>query len=152
MYISSVILEINAVCDEGLGIVILEAMACETPVVATNKGGIPLAVKDGKTGFLVRAKSGKALSKAINKIISNPKLRKTMGENARKSVEEKFDWITIRDRVYKYYQKSIELEAKIIAKKLPNNITNEDLERERVELSRKIVPNFSMEENNDKWK
>lgn len=127
-----------SICDEGLGIVILEAMACETPVVATNKGGIPLAVKNGKTGFLVRAKSGKLLSDAINKVISDPKLRKTMGENARKLVEEKFDWIIIRDRVMKYYLRSIESQTKVKTKKIIDNISKKDLEREKIELTKKI--------------
>lgn len=127
-----------SVCDEGLGIVILEAMACETPVVATNKGGIPLAVKNGKTGFLVRARSGKALSEAINKIILDPKLREIMGENARKLVEEKFDWLKIRDRILIYYDRAITLARKVKAKKLPGHISPQDLEREKVELKRKI--------------
>lgn len=127
-----------SVCDEGLGIVILEAMACETPVVATKKGGIPLAVKDGKTGFLVRARSSKLLSEAVNRILKNEKLQKDMGLRARKLVEERFDWQIIRDRVKIYYDRTIEANKKRKPIIYPAGLTKSDLEREKEELKRKI--------------
>lgn len=127
-----------SVCDEGLGIVILEAMASETPVVATNKGGIPLAVKDGKTGFLVRAKSGKVIAEAVNKIILNEKLGNEMGVNARKLVEERFDWLKISHKVVKYYEIAAEASKKLKVKKLPAGLDKDDLEREEKELRKKI--------------
>lgn len=127
-----------SVCDEGLGIVILEAMASETPVVATNKGGIPLAVKDGKTGFLVRAKSGKVIAGAVNKIITNEKLRHEMGLNARKLVEERFDWIKIAEKVLKYYQNVAQVSQKLKLQRLPAGLEQEDLERVKSELKKKI--------------
>ncbi len=127
-----------SVCDEGLGIVILEAMASETPVVATNKGGIPLAVKNGKTGYLVRAKSGKALADAINKILDNDHLRQEMGKNARKLVEERFDWVKISAQVNKYYHRVALVSAKLKVKKLPPGMDEDDLRRELQELEKKI--------------
>ncbi len=129
---------IPSVCDEGLGIVILEAMVSETPVVATNKGGIPLAVKDEKTGFLVRARSGKVIADAVNKILSNDKLAKEMGKNARKFVEERFDWEKIRDNVIRYYDHTAEVSRKLKIKKLPQGISEKDIEREKGELKKKI--------------
>jgi len=129
---------VPSTCDEGLGIVVLEAMASETPVVATNKGGIPLAVKNGKTGFLVRAKSGKVIAEAVNKIILNPKLGAIMGQNARKLIEERFDWLKIRDKVLKYYQEAAKVGEKLKIKHLPTGIDKEDLEREKRELEKKI--------------
>lgn len=127
-----------SVCDEGLGIVILEAMASETPVVATNKGGIPLAVKDGKTGYLVRAKSGKLIADAVNKILSNKKLGDEMGVNARKLVEERFDWDKISEKVLDYYRRSVVVSAKLKIKKLPKGIDKDDLIRAKNELKKKI--------------
>jgi len=127
-----------SVCDEGLGIVILEAMASETPVVATNKGGIPLAVKDGKTGYLVRARSGNALAKAINKIILNDNLRHEMGINARKIVEEKFDWVKISIKVLDYYKRSAETSKKLKQKKLPWGLNEADVKRAKRDLEKKI--------------
>lgn len=129
---------VPSICDEGLGIVVLEAMASETPVVATNRGGIPLAVKNGKTGFLVRAKSGKVIAEAVNKIILNEKLRQEMGRNARKLVEERFDWLKIKDRVFKYYQEALKVGERLKIKHLPAGIDKEDLEREKAELKKKI--------------
>lgn len=129
---------VPSICDEGLGIVVLEAMASETPVVATNKGGIPLAVKNGKTGFLVRAKSGKLLADAINQILENEKLRDEMGKNARKLVEEKFDWLKIRDVALRYYERAALVSAKLKMKRLPPGMDESDLQREINELEKKI--------------
>jgi glycosyltransferase involved in cell wall biosynthesis len=127
-----------SVCDEGLGIVILEAMASETPVVATNKGGIPLAVKDEKTGYLVRAKSGKVISDAVNRLLNNPKDAEIMGKNARELVENKFDWVKIRDGVMKYYYQAAETGKKLKIKKYPPGFTDRDVVKESEELKRKI--------------
>ena len=129
---------VPSICDEGIGIVVLEAMASETPVVATNKGGIPLAVKDGKTGFLVRAKSSKLLAEGINKVLDNEKLRHTLGQNARKLVEEKFDWVRLSEMVYKYYSQSADVSKKLKQKQLPPGIDEKDLERELEDLEKKV--------------
>lgn len=77
---------------EAFGLVILEAMAAKTPVVASNIGGIPNIVKDGKTGFLVRPRSPKEIAEKVNKILSNEKLRQSMRERCFKLIEEKFTW------------------------------------------------------------
>jgi len=94
-----------SVWDEPLGLVILEAMACKTPVIATRKGGIPLAVKDGFNGFLVRAKSSKEIVEACNKLLENDEMRMKMGENARRTVEEKFTWYRIAEKYERIYKK-----------------------------------------------
>ena len=106
--------------------------------MATNKGGIPLAVKNGRTGFLVRAKSGKVIADVVNKILNNEKLRQELGNNARKLVEERFDWLEIKDRVLKYYQEAAKVGEKLKIKHLPTGIDKEDLEREKRELEKKI--------------
>jgi glycosyltransferase involved in cell wall biosynthesis len=92
-----------SVWDEPLGLVALEAMASSTPVVASKKGGIPLAVKNGYNGFLVRARSAKEIAKAVNKILNNPELEKKLAENARKTVEEKFNWTIIAKKFHEWY-------------------------------------------------
>ncbi|MCA9388272.1 glycosyltransferase family 4 protein [Candidatus Berkelbacteria bacterium] len=92
--------------DEPLGLVALEAMASYTPVVASNKGGIPLAVKNGVNGYLVRARSSKQISDRVNKILDDPELESKLGQAARKIVEEKFDWKFIAERFYTYYQRA----------------------------------------------
>jgi len=127
-----------SICDEGLGIVILEAMASKTPVVATNKGGIPLVVKNGRTGFLVRSKSPKSLSNAINKILKNEILAKTMAKNASILVKEKFDWMIIRDQAMKYYEITKENTEKAQLKLKDSIFSKDKIKKEEIELKKKI--------------
>lgn len=95
-----------SVWDEPLGLVALEAMACGTPVVASKKGGIPLAVKDGYNGYLVRPKSPKQIAEKVNKILEDRKLQDRLSKNARRTVEEKFDWRIIAKRFHQYYDEA----------------------------------------------
>jgi len=95
-----------SVWDEPLGLVILEAMATKTPVIATRKGGIPLAVKDGVNGFLVRPRSNRQLSQACNKLLEDANLRKKMGAAARETVEKKFIWKKIAQKYIRIYRKA----------------------------------------------
>jgi len=66
--------------NEGLGLVLIEAMAQHLPTIATHVGGVPEVVEDGKTGLLVTAQSPDALAKAINQLIASPTQRTEMGE------------------------------------------------------------------------
>ena len=66
--------------NEGLGLVLLEAMAQHLPTIATHVGGVPEVVEDGKTGLLVPAQSPHALTQAINQLIASPTQRQEMGE------------------------------------------------------------------------
>jgi glycosyltransferase involved in cell wall biosynthesis len=94
-----------SVWDEPLGLVILEAMACKTPVVVTRKGGIPLAVKDGLNGYFVRPRNSSELAEKINALLADKEKRRKMGDNARRIVKEKFSWETIAHRFILMYQK-----------------------------------------------
>lgn len=98
-----------SIWDEPLGLVILEAMAAKTPVIASKKGGIPSAVKDGHNGFLIRAKNSKQIAEACNKLLENEELREKMGENARETVEEKFTWQKIAKKYMRIYKESSKL-------------------------------------------
>jgi len=76
---------------ESLPNVILEAMACDLPVVTTNVGGIPEIVENGVSGFLVKPKNPLALTKKIDFVLNlSPRERGEMGKIGRKIVEEKF--------------------------------------------------------------
>ncbi|OGG18174.1 hypothetical protein A3D78_04255 [Candidatus Gottesmanbacteria bacterium RIFCSPHIGHO2_02_FULL_39_14] len=94
-----------SVWDEPLGLVILEAMSCKTPVVVTRKGGIPLAVKDGVNGYFVRPKNSNQIAEKVNILLSDEAKRVKMAENARRIVEEKFSWETIAHRFILMYMK-----------------------------------------------
>lgn len=77
--------------SEGLGIVLLEAQATGVPVVATRHGGIPEAVIDGITGFLVPERDVEILADRLIYLLENRDERRKMGRAARSMVEEKFD-------------------------------------------------------------
>ena len=106
---------------EPFGIINIEAMACETAVVASAVGGIKEVVVDGGTGILVPLeqqntapfepvnpdKFSKDLANGINKLINNKDLTETMAKNGRKRVEDFFDWTAIAKQVEKLYKSLI---------------------------------------------
>lgn len=88
---------------EGLPLVLLEAMACGLPVIATSVGGTPEIIKDMKNGALVPPRNPEALADTISKFLANKELGLTIGEEARKIVEEKFTWEENVRRLQKVY-------------------------------------------------
>lgn len=76
--------------EEGLGIVLLEAMASGLAVVSTACGGPESIVRHGENGFLVPVGDEPALAKAIQQLLINPGLRQQMGDTARRGVVERF--------------------------------------------------------------
>jgi glycosyltransferase involved in cell wall biosynthesis len=76
--------------EEGFSNAILEGMAAGLPMVVTNVGGNAEAVIDGQTGFVVPSKNPKALAVALERLISDPELRESMGNAGRQRVGECF--------------------------------------------------------------
>ncbi|MCP3981365.1 MAG: glycosyltransferase family 4 protein [bacterium] len=76
---------------EGMGVVLMEAMACGLPVVATNVGGIPELVEDGVHGRLVEPRSPIALADAIAEVHSSPDDRAALAVRNRARIAESFD-------------------------------------------------------------
>jgi glycosyltransferase involved in cell wall biosynthesis len=74
--------------NEGMGRVLVEAMAAGKPVVASRVGGIPDLVRDGETGYLVPPADPKALSDAILKILKDPDQAKLMGQRGKESCRQ----------------------------------------------------------------
>jgi len=89
---------------EGLPNVVVEAMACERPVVATRVGGIPEAVEDGESGILVDKGNVEALVKAIALLLKDEGRRQSMGVIGRQIVENKFTWERNAIRMTKVYE------------------------------------------------
>jgi glycogen synthase len=103
---------------EPFGIINLEAMACETPVVASAVGGIPEVVDHGETGLLVAPEVISAteveprhpeqfsrdLASAVNVLLSDPELRRTMARKARERVEQQFGWTSIARQTLEFYE------------------------------------------------
>lgn len=103
---------------EPMGIVNLEAMACETAVVATATGGIPEVVADGETGLLVpieqvadgtgtpldQARFVADLAAAINELIADPAKAAAMGEAGRRRAVAHFSWTAIAEQTMDVYR------------------------------------------------
>lgn len=90
--------------SEGFGTVLLEAMSCAKPIVATDVGGVPEVMHHGKSGLIVPPKESKALAQAIITLFQNPDLREKMGHYNRKLCEQKYDWSNIIDVIEEIYQ------------------------------------------------
>ncbi|MFE5812212.1 glycogen synthase [Streptomyces sp. NPDC056479] len=91
---------------EPLGIVNLEAMACGTPVVASQVGGIPEVVDDGKTGLLVPLDDGfeAGLARALDSVIGDPETARRMGEAGRERAVGEFGWDAVARRTVRLYR------------------------------------------------
>lgn len=77
---------------EGLGMVAIEGSIMERPVVASNSGGLPEVVEDGKTGILVEENDLDGLVGAIAALLENPSMAREMGRAGRRRSLEKFNW------------------------------------------------------------
>jgi glycogen synthase len=92
---------------EPFGLINLEAMACETPVVASGVGGILEVVEHGKTGLLVPPAQPAALAEALTRVLGNRDRARDMGKAGRRRVEEKFAWASVAERTEQVYADAI---------------------------------------------
>jgi glycosyltransferase involved in cell wall biosynthesis len=88
--------------EEGLPTSLIEAMALEKPVIATAVGGIPEIVEDGVNGILIPPKSPEHLAKALERLLTDSRLRRKMGKAAAESVKD-YSWSNIAERYEKLY-------------------------------------------------
>jgi glycogen synthase len=93
---------------EPFGIINLEAMACEVPVVASAVGGILEVVEDGVTGLLVPPSRPGELAAALNAVLSDGERARAMGRAGRARVERLFSWSSIAARTAALYADAIE--------------------------------------------
>jgi glycosyltransferase involved in cell wall biosynthesis len=93
---------------ENLPIRVLEAMACGVPVVASNVCAIPEAIDNGINGILIQPGSIDELSDAICRLLGDPSLRQKMGDNARRTVLEKFNWKINAIKTVEVYQQILD--------------------------------------------
>ncbi len=93
---------------EGLGVVLLEAMAAGVPVIGSNIGGIPDIIEDGINGLLVPPEDPKALAEAIIRILSNPDLMEEFQKTGLDIVRERFSWDVIAEEFIENYREIIQ--------------------------------------------
>jgi len=93
---------------ENLPIRVLEAMACGVPVVASNVCAIPEVIDNGVNGILIQPGSVGELAEAICRLLGDPSLRRKMGDNARKTVLEKFNWKVNAIKTVEVYQQILD--------------------------------------------
>jgi len=89
--------------EEGLGIAILEAMACGLPVVSTRCGGPEMIVRDGTSGFLVERNDSPALAGAMQRIVESEQVRMTFGSTSRRIAVEEFSHKATAERFLTTY-------------------------------------------------
>lgn len=89
---------------EGLPGVLLEAMSCGLPVIATDVRGNRDLVSNGENGVIVPSRAPKKMAEAISILLKDKKLRKKLGKNARKTIEENYTWNAVSNRILGYYE------------------------------------------------
>lgn len=89
---------------ESFGLVALESMACGTPVVGTRVGGLQTVIEDERSGLLVPAGDVDALADAIERVLSDHRLRMHLAHGAREAAEG-FTWRRVGDRITDLYER-----------------------------------------------
>ena len=93
---------------ESFGVVLIEAMAMERPVVSTNCDGVLDIVVDGQTGLYVNRRNAHELAEALARLIEDPSLRESMGKAGRCRVVELFDQGKQMERIEEIYLQLLE--------------------------------------------
>ena len=93
---------------ESFGVSVIEASACEKPVVVSNVGGLPEVVDNNNTGFVVTPKSEKEAAKMIERLVLDQKLRIKMGKAGRERVKKLYNWDNNVKQMITIYNKILE--------------------------------------------
>ena len=92
---------------EGCPNIVLEAMACGTPVIASRVGAVPDIIENDKTGIIVEQKDVEGLKKALVQLIEDQELAKKMGERGRERIEKYFTWDAICKKLEGFYEEMV---------------------------------------------
>lgn len=93
---------------EAFGLVLIEAMACGKPVIASRLPGVRSVVEDGATGLLVEPGSAQDLTAKLNMLLSNPQAMAEMGLRGRRRAEERYSWNNIGGLLERLYREALE--------------------------------------------
>jgi glycosyltransferase involved in cell wall biosynthesis len=116
---------INPSLSEAFGMTLIEAMATQTPVVATKIGGMPEIVDHDVTGLLVAPGNPQAIADATVKLISNPVRAKVMGKAGREKVLRRYTWSTIAESLIDCYADiGVELKSNVPQKEIARSLSS----------------------------
>lgn len=99
----SVSVSVSTLDSESFGVAVLEASACEKPVVVSSVGGLPEVVEDGVTGLVVPPRDTERTAAAIERLVTDAGLRARMGRAGRERVALRYDWERCVDRMLELY-------------------------------------------------
>jgi D-inositol-3-phosphate glycosyltransferase len=105
LYRQTCLLVATSFVNETFGMALCEAMACGTPVVASNFGGFREVVIEGETGYLTRPQDPNDISLKINKLLADPTRIEAMGAAGRRFVVDNFSWHAVAARVEAVYNR-----------------------------------------------
>jgi glycosyltransferase involved in cell wall biosynthesis len=100
-YASAALAVFPYVGQEGLGLVLIEALGCQCPVVASDLPAIRDVITNGKTGELVESGDSAALAARIGHLLNDPELAAEMARRGRAFVAKRFDWAAVSQRYAK---------------------------------------------------
>ncbi len=103
-FYNSISVAVSLSVSESFGVVAVEAMSCECPVITSDADGFTEVVEDGITGFIVPKKNVEATANAIQKFIDNPELRQKMGTAGRERVKILYEWNDNVQTMISYYK------------------------------------------------
>lgn len=102
-YATADLLVLPSIKIESFGLVLLEAMACGKPVIASDLPGVRTVVDDGVNGFLVKPRDCNDLTAKMRYLLENDEVRESFGKAGRKKVEEKYSWEKIGEELERLY-------------------------------------------------
>lgn len=98
--------------SESFGVSVIEASACEKPVVVSNVGGLPEVVEDEVTGMIIPPRSPEKTAEAIEKLVLDENLRVMMGENGRQRVKKLYDLDSNVKQMINVYERTLQRQNK----------------------------------------
>ncbi len=103
-YSNSSVFVLNSI-EEGFGMVIIQAMACGLPVIATINTGGPDIINDGVEGFIIPIRDVEKLKEKLSYLYENQDICKQMGQSAKERVSSGFTWDDYGDRMVREYER-----------------------------------------------
>jgi D-inositol-3-phosphate glycosyltransferase len=127
---------------EPFGITPLEAMACGTPVIGADVGGIKYSVAHGKTGYLVPPQDPTALAEQIKRLITDSSLLKRMEINSLKRVHQLFTWRKVANMVNSLYERTL-FAIQNPSKEKPEELIDMGMQAIRQVLNKSFLPTLN---------